>query len=143
MEHFSILEDPSDLRQMREQHHHKLKSVKILGFTSSKSLIELTCHVAENITSLERLTLEAHQSSFRCYLPDHNCSKCSPLPIDVLMEAQRALFAISAYVEPRVPSTVKLDIVEPCRRCHASELRPCLVPYRVNAKFFCDGILLI
>ncbi|PUZ71935.1 hypothetical protein GQ55_2G353400 [Panicum hallii var. hallii] len=113
---------PSDLRQMREQHHHKLKSVEILGFTSSKSLIELACHAAENVTCLERLTLEAHQSPLRCYLTDHNCSKCSTLPIDVLMEAQRALFAIRAYVEPKVPSAVKLDIVEPCRRCHASEL---------------------
>ncbi|RLM87111.1 hypothetical protein C2845_PM04G23880 [Panicum miliaceum] len=96
MEHVSILEDPSDLRQMQEQNHHKLKSVEILGFTSSESLIELACHAAENVTSLERLTLEAHQSPLRCYLPDHNCSKCSTLPIDVLMEAQRALFAIRA-----------------------------------------------
>ncbi|KAF8684397.1 hypothetical protein HU200_044290 [Digitaria exilis] len=97
--------DPSDMRHMPEQQHHNIKSVKILGFTSSKSLVELTCHVVENITSLE-----------------HNCSRCSTLPIDVLMEAQRALFAVRAYIEPKVPSTVKLDIVEPCRRCHAAEL---------------------
>ncbi|CAN6320739.1 unnamed protein product [Urochloa humidicola] len=118
MEHVSIFGDPSDLRQMRGQHHHKIKCVEILGFTSSKSLVELTCHVVENMPSLERLTLEAHQSSFRCSVPGDNCSKCSELPIDVLMEAQRALFAIRVYIEPKVPSTVKLDVVEPCRQCH-------------------------
>lgn len=122
MDHVSVLVDPSDMRHMPEQQHHNIKSVKILGFTSSKSLVELTCHVVENITSLERLTLEAHQSSLRCSVPADNCSRCSTLPIDVLMEAQRALFAVRAYIEPKVPSTVKLDIVEPCRRCHAAEL---------------------
>lgn len=122
MEHVSILGDPSGLRHLRGQHHHKIKSVKILGFTSSKSLVELTCHVVENITSLELLTLEAHQSTVRCSVPAHNCRKCSPLPIDVLMEAERALFAIRAFIEPKVSSKVKLNIVEPCRQCHAAEL---------------------
>lgn len=90
--HVSILGDSSGLRHLHGQHHHKIKSVKILGFTSSKSLVELTCHVVfffcartchvvENIKSRELLTLEAHQSSLKCSVPDHNCSKCSPLPI--------------------------------------------------------------
>ncbi|TVU27252.1 hypothetical protein EJB05_29850, partial [Eragrostis curvula] len=118
MEHASICTDPSDLRRMREHHHHKMKNVRILGFTSAKSLIELTCHVVENVTSLKRLTLEAHQSSFRCYVPDHKCSKCSPLSMDVLKEAHRALMAIRTYIEPQVPSTAKLHVVKPCSRCH-------------------------
>uniref|UniRef100_K3YBZ5 At1g61320/AtMIF1 LRR domain-containing protein n=1 Tax=Setaria italica TaxID=4555 RepID=K3YBZ5_SETIT len=107
MEHISIFTDPLDLRKMPGQQHHKMKRVKILEFTSAKSLVELTCHIVESITSLERLTLEAHQSSFKCYVPTHNCSKCSPLPIDVLMEAQRAVLAIRTYVKPKVPSMVK------------------------------------
>lgn len=122
MEHVSIFTDPTDLRKMQGQQHHKLKSVEILGFTSARSLIELTCHVVENITSLECLTLQAPQSSFRCSVPIHKTTKCSPLPIDILMEAQRAVVAIRTYIEPKVPPMVKLCVVEPCRRCHAAEL---------------------
>ena len=55
MEHVSIFTDPSDLR--KGQQHHKMKRVKILGFTSANSLVELTCHFLESITSLEHLTL--------------------------------------------------------------------------------------
>ena len=64
MEHVSIFTDPSDLR--KGQQHHKMKRVKILGFTSAKSLVELTCHFLESITSLEYLTLESYQSRSRC-----------------------------------------------------------------------------
>ncbi|KAF8698045.1 hypothetical protein HU200_035556 [Digitaria exilis] len=96
---------PSNLRKMQGQQHHKMKSVMILGFTSARSLIELTCH-----------------SLLRCYVPIHKTRKCSPLPIDVLMEAQRAVLAIKTYIEPKVPSMVKLCVVEPCRPCHAVEL---------------------
>ncbi|GJM94680.1 hypothetical protein PR202_ga11350 [Eleusine coracana subsp. coracana] len=46
MEHVSIFTDPSDLR--KGQQHHKMKRVKILGFTSAKSLVELTCHFLEH-----------------------------------------------------------------------------------------------
>jgi hypothetical protein len=122
MEHVSILTDPPNLRRAREQHHHRIKKVKILGFSSAKSLVELACHVVESITSLECLTLETHQNFFKCYVPEDNCSKCSALPIDVLREAKQARVAISSYIEPKVPSTVKLHVVEPCSRCHDVEL---------------------
>jgi len=113
---------PRNLRKMQGHQHHKVKRVKILGFTSARRLIELTCHVVESIASLERLTLQAHQSSFMCSVPFHKTGKCSSFPIDVLMEAQRALLAIRTYIEPKVPSMVNLRVVEPCRRCHALEL---------------------
>jgi hypothetical protein len=69
MEHVSIFTDPSGLRKMQGQQHHKMKTVKILGFTSAKSLVELTFHIVESMTSLECLTLETHQSSSRCFEP--------------------------------------------------------------------------
>ena len=122
MKHVSIFTDPSDLRKMQGHQHHKMKRVKILGFTSARRLIELTCHVVESIASHERLTLQAHQSSFRCSVPFHKTSKCSSLPIDILMEAQRAFLAIRTYIEPKVLSMVKLRVVEPCRRCHALKI---------------------
>ncbi|KAF8715162.1 hypothetical protein HU200_027717 [Digitaria exilis] len=118
MEQVSIFTDPSDLR--KGQQHHKMKRVKILGFTSAKSLVELTCHFLESVTSLEYLTLESYQSIPRCSMRANKCRKCFPLPIDVLREAQRGLLAIRTYIEPKVPSMVKLRVVEPCRRCHAA-----------------------
>ncbi|XP_039773122.1 uncharacterized protein LOC120641186 isoform X2 [Panicum virgatum] len=122
MEHVSIFTDPSELRKMQGQQHHKMKSVKIQGFTSAKSLVELTCHIVESMTSLECLTLETHQSSSRCFEPADKSNKCSPLPIHILKEAQRGLLAIRTYIEPKVPAMVKLHVVETCRRCHAVEL---------------------
>ena len=119
MEHVSVFTDPSDLRKMQGHQHHKMKRVKVLGFTSAKSLVEFTCHFVESITSLEHLTLESYQSCARCSVPAHKSRKCSPLPVDVLREAQRGLLAIRTYIEPKVPSMVKLHVVEPCRRCHA------------------------
>ncbi|EEC84363.1 hypothetical protein OsI_30893 [Oryza sativa Indica Group] len=37
------------------------------------------------------------------------------------MEASKALFAIRTYIEGKVPSTVRLNVVEPCSRCHVME----------------------
>jgi hypothetical protein len=122
MEHVSIFSDPLDLRKMQGHQHHKMKTVDIVGFTSAKSLVELTCHIVESVTSLECLTLWTHQSSSRCSEPGNKSNKCSPLPVHVLMEAQRALLAIRTYIEPKVPCTVKLSVVETCRRCHAVQL---------------------
>uniref|UniRef100_A0A0A9CV33 At1g61320/AtMIF1 LRR domain-containing protein n=1 Tax=Arundo donax TaxID=35708 RepID=A0A0A9CV33_ARUDO len=121
MEHVSIFADTADLRWMREQHHHNLKSVRITAFCSAKSLVELTCHILESVTSLESLTLEAPQSILRCSAPYNKSGKCSPMARDILLEAHRGVLAIRRYIEPKVPSTVKLHVLEPCS-CHAVEL---------------------
>uniref|UniRef100_A0A0A8YMW1 At1g61320/AtMIF1 LRR domain-containing protein n=1 Tax=Arundo donax TaxID=35708 RepID=A0A0A8YMW1_ARUDO len=34
---------------------------------------------------------------------------------DILVEAHRAILAIRRYIEPKVPPTVKLHVLEPCR----------------------------
>lgn len=119
MEHESIFGDSSHLRQMPEHRHDNLRSVKITGFFSAKSLVELTCHILEN-TSLESLTLDTTHGVFTC--STSRCGKCYPLAKGMLMEAHRALLAIRTYIEGKVPSTVKLNVVEPCSRCHAIEL---------------------
>ncbi|XP_020182447.1 F-box/FBD/LRR-repeat protein At1g13570 [Aegilops tauschii subsp. strangulata] len=120
MGHASILGEPShDLRQIPQQRHAKLKSVTITGFCSAKSLVELTCHILENTTSLDCLTLDTtcHPS---CAVTKFD--KCHPLMDgDSLVEAQKALLAIRRYVLGKVPSMVKLNILEPCSRCHAVE----------------------
>ncbi|KAM0836048.1 hypothetical protein ACQ4PT_062561 [Festuca glaucescens] len=120
MEHDSILGGPShDLRQILEQRYDKLKNVKISGFCSSKSLVELTCHILENTTSLDCLTLDTTWY-LRCSVT--KSGKCYPLmDRDSLVEAQKTLLAIRRYVVGKVPSMVKLNILEPCSRCHTIE----------------------
>ncbi|KAG2544044.1 hypothetical protein PVAP13_9NG787200 [Panicum virgatum] len=117
MENVSIFASPSELRCIQGGHHHKLKRVRINGFCSAKSLVELTCHVLQHVMSLEYLTLEAPQSSWKCSEPENKSGKCFPMVRDILMEAQSAVLAIREYIEPKVPSTVKLRVLEPCS-CH-------------------------
>ncbi|KAL6642133.1 hypothetical protein ACP70R_020314 [Stipagrostis hirtigluma subsp. patula] len=102
---------------MRKQQHHNLKSVRITGFCSAKGLVELTCHVIESMTSLECLTLETRQSVVRCSDPANK----SGIAKDIVMEGHRAVLAIRTYIEPKVPSEVKLHVLEPCS-CHNAEL---------------------
>ncbi|KQK22584.2 hypothetical protein BRADI_1g68220v3 [Brachypodium distachyon] len=120
MEHDSILGGPPhDLRQIPEQRYDKLKNVKISGFCSAKSLVELTCHILENTTSLDCLTLDTTWYP-RCSVT--KSGKCYPLmDRDSLVEAQKALVAIRRYVVGKVPSMVKLNVLEPCSRCHTIE----------------------
>jgi hypothetical protein len=67
MKQESIFRQTSDMRQMVEDQHCYLKNVKITGFICAKSLIELTCYILKNATSLEYLTLDTHYgSASRC-----------------------------------------------------------------------------
>uniref|UniRef100_A0A0A9DJ19 F-box domain-containing protein n=1 Tax=Arundo donax TaxID=35708 RepID=A0A0A9DJ19_ARUDO len=115
-EHESIFADASPLRQMPEHHHGCLKSVKIIGFSSAKSLVELTCHILKTAVSLECLTLDTIYGHIRCYLKTYK--RCIPIADGVLAEAPRALSAIRTYIEKKVPATVKLTVLEPCSECH-------------------------
>lgn len=117
----SIFAHPADLRSIREEKHHNLKSVTVTSFISVKSLVELTCHILESTASLECLTLDASQTGFRCDTPGSKISKCPPLDRDIIMEGHRGVLAIRRYIQPRVPSTVKLTVLEPCS-CHSTEL---------------------
>ncbi|KAK3122568.1 hypothetical protein QOZ80_8AG0615360 [Eleusine coracana subsp. coracana] len=58
MHHESVFEGSLQLGQMPAHHHGCLKTVKITGFTSAKSLVELTCYILKNAESLECLTLD-------------------------------------------------------------------------------------
>jgi len=104
MEHESIFRDPSCLRLMPEHRHGYLKSVKISGFSSAKSLIELTCHILVNAVSLECRTLDTLYG-FRC--SDKNITMCYPMSKSFFREAARALVAIRTYIEDKVPATIK------------------------------------
>ncbi|KAF8668419.1 hypothetical protein HU200_052229 [Digitaria exilis] len=104
---FLVASPSLEMRQMPEQHHRCLKTLKIKGFHSAKSLVELTCYILKNTKSLECLTL------------DTTYGQCAPMNEGFLAEARRGAAAIRTYIEDIVPSTVKLTVVEHCRRCHA------------------------
>jgi hypothetical protein len=100
--------------------HAKLKSVDIIGFNSAKSLIELMVHIMETSGSLESLTLDTVGFVLRC--SENDIDKCFIMRESARsrMEVPLALSAIEKYIQCKIPSTVKLDVLEPCGRCHAS-----------------------
>ncbi|TVU21862.1 hypothetical protein EJB05_31532 [Eragrostis curvula] len=118
-ERISIFVDPLDLRTVPEHLHDKLKLVEIINFSSAKSLIELICHILQSSRSLERLTLDTTQGFARCSVS--KSGKCLLMRKDALVEAGRALLAVETYIKPIVSSTVELNAVEPCSRCHAEQ----------------------
>uniref|UniRef100_A0A8R7R9Z2 At1g61320/AtMIF1 LRR domain-containing protein n=1 Tax=Triticum urartu TaxID=4572 RepID=A0A8R7R9Z2_TRIUA len=118
MVHESIFVD-SQLRHMPEHRHGHLKSVKISGFNSAKCLIELACYILKNAVSLESLILDTLYGH-RC--DDESELDCDPMAGSILMETPRTLSAIRTYIENKVPSTVKLTVLEPCNNCHGQRL---------------------
>ncbi|TKW06092.1 hypothetical protein SEVIR_7G219200v4 [Setaria viridis] len=126
MKHDSVFEYASYMRQMPAHKHHRLKNVQIIGFCSAKSMVELTCHILENAPSLECLTVdtvydeEDDDNTGRCSVRKNG--RCGPLTRDMILEADKALEAIRRNILGKVPSTVKLNVREPCSRCHYIEL---------------------
>ncbi|XBI82244.1 hypothetical protein VPH35_090978 [Triticum aestivum] len=108
--------DPSSLRRMPQHCHGNLKSVKIIGFFPQKSMVELACHLLENTTSHESLTVDTSPATYRCSV-SKPARKCCPLEVSAIVKAHR--FSRRRLPLPRnVPSTVKLNVPEPCGRCH-------------------------
>jgi hypothetical protein len=108
----------SPLRQLPEQHHDHLKIVTIIGFHSTKSLVELTCCIVKSAVSLESLTLDTTRGDGR--------SPCCfdglgvPHSKFVLEQASRAVVAIRRYIEDKVAPTTKLTVLEHCPQCIAA-----------------------
>ncbi|KAJ1273207.1 hypothetical protein BS78_06G261600 [Paspalum vaginatum] len=123
MKHDSVSWDASLTRQIPERKHDRLKKVHINGFFAAKSIVELTCHILENATSLESITLDTIYN----LKEDGNISRCSVggkgecrrIRRDLVLEAHKASWVVKKYILARVPSTVKLNVGEPCSRCHA------------------------
>ncbi|KAF6997013.1 hypothetical protein CFC21_013276 [Triticum aestivum] len=110
---------------MPGHHHGNIKDVTIIGFRAAKSMVELTCHILENATLLECLTLDAVYDN-GIEEADRSCVnksyKCSPLiGKRMIAQAHKGLWAIGRYVADKVPSTVKLNVKKLCERCHVME----------------------
>uniref|UniRef100_A0ACD5Y0E5 Uncharacterized protein n=2 Tax=Avena sativa TaxID=4498 RepID=A0ACD5Y0E5_AVESA len=115
-----LSEDPSQhLRRRVGYRHDKLERVKISRFYSSKSLVELTSHILENSASLECLRLDTTDGrGIKC--SGERSNKCAHL--DSPTEARKAVLVIREHIKRKVPSRVKLQVVEPCKRCYPVEL---------------------
>lgn len=118
MKHDSVLGDPLNFRQVPEYRNDNIKSVKIIGFCSAKSMVELTCHILESSTSLECLTLDTINESHNIDRHIHKIGQCSHIGKHMIREAHKALLAIKRHIVGKVPSTVKLNVLEPCSQCH-------------------------
>ncbi|KAL5196729.1 hypothetical protein ABZP36_000241 [Zizania latifolia] len=120
-EHDSVFGGCSQLRQLPEHRHSCLKVVEMIGFSSSKSLVELTCCIVKNAASLDCLKLETLRGRERCFGEANKT--CWPISDALLKEASRAVMAIRMYIEDEVAPTTKLTVLEPCTRCHSSGQR--------------------
>jgi hypothetical protein len=120
MKHDSVSGDSSNLRQMPG--HHRLSSIKnveIIGFCSAKSMVELTCHILDNATSLEHLTLDTiYDGGNESRFAVHEIGDCNRIVRRMIIEAHKSLLAIKKYIAGKIPSGVKLNIKKPCSRCH-------------------------
>uniref|UniRef100_A0ACD5TZT8 Uncharacterized protein n=2 Tax=Avena sativa TaxID=4498 RepID=A0ACD5TZT8_AVESA len=112
--HETMSEDPARQRQKmpgQQQQHGNLKSVTILGFCYAKSLVELTCYIVEKAaSSLESLTLDIHGT----HLVSVSGIVMRPMYEGKFEEAPRTLSAIRTYIQGKIPSTAKLNVLEPC-----------------------------
>ncbi|CAM0951840.1 unnamed protein product [Alopecurus aequalis] len=119
-----ISAEDSHMRRMPEHRHSSIKNVKILGFCSAKSMVELTCHILENATSLECLTLDAIYDRSSPGEADrshvHNkFGECRPVTDRrMIAHAHKGLRAIGRYIVEKVPTTVKLNVKKLCSHCH-------------------------
>ncbi|WVZ86561.1 hypothetical protein U9M48_033320 [Paspalum notatum var. saurae] len=127
MKHDLVFGDALHVRQIPGFKHSRLRNVQINGFCSVKSMAELTCHILENTTSLESLTVDTifglgmdGDCSRRCV---QKKGRCRPISRDMILEAHKTLRVVSMYIVGRVPPAVKLNVGKPCSRCHDIDVK--------------------
>uniref|UniRef100_A0A0E0INN1 At1g61320/AtMIF1 LRR domain-containing protein n=1 Tax=Oryza nivara TaxID=4536 RepID=A0A0E0INN1_ORYNI len=105
--------DSLQIRRIPEIHHANLKKVSINRFFPSKSLIELTYLIIENASSLQCLKLDTGYG----FDTSGMCKRMNKLDV---LHALSAVEVAKKYIEVKVPSSVKFNILEPCERYRAS-----------------------
>lgn len=122
MEQESVLGNfPHDQRQMPGHLHRNIKDVQISVFCSSRSMVELTYHILESAKSLERLTLSTISNGDILCCNSKN-GRCIQMSKDMITEARKAIMVIKRYIVEKVPSSVELKVVKPCRQCNPLEV---------------------
>jgi hypothetical protein len=115
----SIVEYPSQLERIPDHRYSNLRRVSITRFYSTKMLVRLTCHILENAPSLECLTLDLTPVGSAC--SGDEIGQCYSSK-GTIVETPKALEAIRTYIKGKVPSTAKLNVVEPCNRCRGVDI---------------------
>uniref|UniRef100_M8BUD5 Uncharacterized protein n=1 Tax=Aegilops tauschii TaxID=37682 RepID=M8BUD5_AEGTA len=136
VKHELISDGDSNMRRMPGHVHCSVKNVRIMGFCSAKSMVELTCHILENATSLERLTLDAEYDNSSYGDAERSCvgkkGECNPKSRSMIMHAHKGLEVIGKYVLEKVPSTVQLSVKKLCSRCHKIKPKGFRYEYRTT-----------
>ncbi|EAZ45278.1 hypothetical protein OsJ_29921 [Oryza sativa Japonica Group] len=114
MGHPWTLGDSEQLRQMPGHRHDSLKKFEVVGSCYAKGLVELTCHILETTSSLDRIKLDTCGYVGLCA---SGSGRCYPHYTEQIMEACNSVLAIRTYIMGKVPPTVKFELVEPCSRC--------------------------
>lgn len=114
MGHPWTLGESEQLRQMPGHRHDSLKKFEVVGSCYAKSLVELTCHILETTSSLDRIKLDTCGYVGLCA---SGSGRCYPHYTEQIMEACNSVLAIRTYIMGKVPPTVKFELVEPCSRC--------------------------
>ncbi|GJN34637.1 hypothetical protein PR202_gb23319 [Eleusine coracana subsp. coracana] len=107
--------DSSHIRRIPEFIHPNLKKVTINRFCPVKSLIELTCQIIENTSSLRCLMLD----TTRGFSPR---GMCKSMDKEDVVKALSAVETVKRYITVKVPPSVKFKVWEPCSRCHMGKL---------------------
>lgn len=115
----------SDLRELPEQRHNRLKSMEISGFNSIKSLVELTCCIVKSAVSLESLTLDTICCRGSPCCSDGLGRLCSKFMVE---QASRAVATIRRYIDDKIAPTTKLTVLEYCPQCIAAAVDDGLGP---------------
>uniref|UniRef100_A0A0D9W9V1 At1g61320/AtMIF1 LRR domain-containing protein n=1 Tax=Leersia perrieri TaxID=77586 RepID=A0A0D9W9V1_9ORYZ len=107
--------DSLHIRRIPEFSHANLKKVFINRFPPSKCLIELTYLIIESASSLQRLKIDTGYGF-------DTRGMCKRMNKADVIQAVKALDVIKRYIEGKVPSSVKFNVLEPCKRCHIAKL---------------------
>ncbi|KAL6861655.1 hypothetical protein ACP4OV_017355 [Aristida adscensionis] len=107
--------DPLHIRRIPGFCHDNLKKVSIAGFSSSTSLVELTCQILESASALQCLVLDTTDGY-------DNSGICNHMDREAVIASLNGVTAIERYIEGKVPSNVKFEFLKPCVPCHVSEL---------------------
>lgn len=136
VKHGLISDGDLNMRRMPGHLHCSVKNVRIMGFCSAKSMVELTCHILENATSLERLTLDAVYDDSSYGDAERSCvgkkGECNPKSRSMIMHAHKGLGVIGKYIVEKVPSTVQLNVKKLCSRCHKIKSKGIRYEYRTT-----------
>ncbi|TVU44580.1 hypothetical protein EJB05_04025 [Eragrostis curvula] len=100
-------------RQMSECRHDNLKNVRITGFSSAKSMIELVSYIVQNTSALCCLTLDTARG---CGRRNGKIDRCSYMSKEALMEAQNAV-KFARHIQGSIPSSASFHILVPCSKC--------------------------